>query len=89
MTLRTARIIYDEASSPDAGVALRIGKIGDPDFFLSFTSEPSKPAGFVLYLPHTDNMLGQDETLIVECDGGKTGNGIVSIQIELSHALTL
>jgi hypothetical protein len=87
--VRTMRVIYDEATSADAGVAIRIGKIGDADYFTSLTTEVSKAAGSVVYLSKTNNILVAGETLTVECDGGKDGAGTVSIQIELNHTVYL
>lgn len=88
-SIRAMRVIYDESTSADAGVEIRIGKIGFANKFATFTTEVSKTAGELTWLPKTANFLVAGETLTVECDGGKVGDGVVSVQIELSHDLTL
>lgn len=87
--IRAMRVIYDESTSADAGVEIRIGKIGFANKFATFTTESSKSAGEFTWLPKTSNSLAAGETLTVECDGGKTGDGVASVQIELTHDLTL
>jgi hypothetical protein len=84
-TLRIARAIYDEASSADAGIAFRIGKIGSTTFFGSYTTEVSRSAGAVSNLSLSSLTLLPNETLIIECDGNKTGSGAMSIQIEAHY----
>lgn len=86
-TLRLALITYDEASSADAGVAVRIGKIGSASYFATYTTEVSKAAGSVVNLPQITNTLAPGETLTVECDGNKTGAGTISVQIECHYSL--
>lgn len=86
-TLRAARVIFDEASSADAGVAVRIGKIGSTSYFGSYTSGASKAAGAVVNLNLSASTLRAEETLLIECDGGKTGAGAISIQIEAHHGI--
>lgn len=85
MAVRLIRAVYTEATSTHTGVAVRIGKIGHPDYFATFTSEISKSAGDVTEITMYDNrnILLQDETLTVDCDGLKAGTGIVIVQIEL------
>ncbi len=87
MRIRMVKIIYDESTSAAAGVEIRIGKIGDADYFATFTTEASKVAGSVTVLQQIINALEKDETLTIECDGGKSGGGTVSVQIECYHNL--
>ena len=85
LSIRLIRAIYEETTSADAGVGIRIGKMNFPDYFASFTSAISTSRGVISTVIKFDNrqFLLADETLIVECDGGKTGAGAVSIQIEM------
>ena len=87
--VRDIKIVYDESTSADAGVEIRVGKIGSPSFFATFTTQASMTAGKYTHAERTNTVLLGNETLTVECDGGKTGSGVVSVQIELNHALTL
>lgn len=84
LSVRLIRAIYEEATSSDAGVEIRIGKIGYPEYFAAYTSAISQSAGTVASVTKFDNrqFLLADETLTVECDGGKTGAGVVAIQVE-------
>ena len=85
MSVRLIRVIYEEDTSSDAGVEIRIGKIGFPAYFASFTSEISQSAGDVTTVTKHENrnLLLAGETITVECDGGKTGAGVVGIQVEI------
>lgn len=85
MSVRLIRVIYEEDTSADTGVEIRIGKIGFPAYFASFTSETSQSAGDVTTVTKHDNrqFLLAGETLTVECDGEKTGTGVVGVQIEM------
>lgn len=82
MGIRIVKFIYDEASDANTGVDIRIGKIGDPDYFATYTTEVSKSAGDITIIGQITKTLAKDETLTVECDGGKVGDGTVSVQIE-------
>jgi len=86
-TVKSIRVTYDEASSSNTGVTLRVGKVGDSDYFASHTSEVSKSLGYSKWLTLSNTMLAQDEVLTIECDGDKVGTGIVSIQIDLRWTL--
>lgn len=83
--VRLIRVTYEEATSSDTGVAIKVGKIGFPDFYALFTSESSKAAGSVTTVTKFANreLLLANETLTVDCVGGKTGTGIVAIQVEM------
>lgn len=85
MSVRLIRVIYEEDTSADAGVDIRIGKVGFPDYFAIFTSELSQSAGDVTTVTKFDNrqFLEAGETLTVECDGGKIGDGVAAVQVEL------
>ena len=84
-TVRIAKVVYDDASSADAGVAVRIGKIGSASYFSSYTTEVSKAAASVVNLSQISLTLNPGETITVECDGEKTGAGTISIQIEVQY----
>lgn len=85
MAVRLIRAVYVEASSSDDGVNIRIGKIGHPEYFATYTSEVSKSYGFVAEITKYDERISLDagETLTVICDGGKAGTGMIEIQVEL------
>ncbi len=85
MSVRLIRAVYEEDTSADDGVEIKIGKVGFPNYFAAFTSEISMTAGDVTEIAKFDNrqFLLAGETLTVECDGGKTGDGTLSIQVEL------
>lgn len=88
-SIRTMRVVYDEGTSADAGVEIRVGKIGDADYFATFTTESSKSAGDATNLEKTFLTLMPHETLTVECDCGKIGAGVISVQIECNYNVTL
>lgn len=78
------RVIYDEATSAHTGVAIRVGIYGAPNYFSTFTSEINKSISERTSLSIGQNgLLPAGETLIVECDGGKTGTGAITVQVEL------
>lgn len=85
LSVRLIRVIYEEATSGDTGIEIRIGKIGFPDYYAAFTTASSQSAGTVTTVSRFDNrtFLLAGETLTMECDGGKTGAGTTAIQIEL------
>jgi len=88
-TIRLGTVVYEEASSADAGVAVRVGKIGSASYFSSYTTEVSRAAGSVSNLSFSALTLQGGETLTVECDGNKTGTGTISIQIETTHTIVI
>lgn len=88
-SIRVIMVIYDEASSADAGVEVRLGKIGSASYFATYITEVSKSAGAVVNLSQTSLTLAPGETFTVECDGNKTGAGTISIQAEVNYNITL
>ena len=85
------RAYYTEASSADAGVVLRVGKVGttgvaDEDYFSSQISEVSKAAGYIRHYG-TNNLaayiLKSGEQLTVGTAGGKVGDGEVRFEVQL------
>lgn len=79
-----ARVIYDEATTSHTGVQVRIGIYGAPNFFAFFITEINKSISETTVIPIGQNgILAANETLIVECDGGKAGTGAITIQVEL------
>lgn len=85
--VRLIRIVYVEATSSDAGVKIKVGKIGFPDYFADFTSETSKSVGNVTTVTKILNrvFLLANEILTVNCDGLKTGTGAVIVQVEMEE----
>lgn len=88
-TLLGWRILYTEASSADAGVEVRVGKltqagVHDDDFYDQETSEINKAAGYSkLMAPGAldQNAIAVGETLTVGCSGGKVGAGEIIIVV--------
>jgi hypothetical protein len=84
-------ILYTEASSADAGVALRIGRYQDgvawdDDYFDAVTSEVSKNLGYVKTIKNselTNKEIAKGDSITVGTAGGKTGTGQVTIVLYL------
>jgi len=85
-TLLKATILYTEASSADDGVALKIGKETDPEYYYTGTSEISKDQWYSLEvdLLHTDVAAG--DTVLFSSPGGKTGTGEAMLILEYRFA---
>lgn len=93
-TLLGYRVLYTEASSADAGVSLRVGRLEadgtfDDDYYDAITSEVSKVVGYSkLYesgdLSHSAIAVG--ETVTVGCAGGKTGTGEVKLILFIQYS---
>lgn len=84
-------ILYTEASSADAGVAVRIGRYQDGialdnDYFDVVTSEANKNLGYVKTIKNselTNKEIAKGDSITVGTAGGKTGTGDVSIILYL------
>jgi hypothetical protein len=87
VAVRLIRVVYVEATSSDAGVKIKVGKIGFPDYFADFTSEISKAVGDITTVTKFDNriFLAANEVLTVNCNGFKTGLGAVIVQVEMEE----
>lgn len=85
-------IVYTEVSSPDAGVAIRVGRYQngvalDDDYFDLVTSEASKNKGYSKYIGWgdlTNKAVAAGDTVTVGTAGGKVGTGEVILVIQIS-----
>jgi len=80
-------LIYEEASSADAGITLEIGTNVDPNRFGSVTSEISESAYYVKRYAGTtdDNACVQGTNIIVKSAGGKVGTGTVRFMLNITN----
>ena len=77
-------VYYEEATSADAGVSLRIGSPTDDDAYWVETSEVSKSAGDCTEYGTGDMVLAtvpKSTPIIVKSAGSKTGTGTAYIVI--------
>lgn len=86
-------ILYVEASSADAGVAIRVGNGASPSSYLSTTSVTGQSLGAVDDFINTTGtnsfgtrVLAQDDFLTAGTAGGKVGTGAVQVSIHLVRA---
>lgn len=77
------RVVYTETTSAHAGVVIRVGKIGAPSYYGVVTSEAGKQPGEITEMTILQELFAAEETMIVTCDGLKTGGGAARVQIEL------
>lgn len=85
-TLRRATVIYDEATSVDAGVAVSVGvRRGGANsnaYFATVTSEVSKAIFDTTALSVTNTDIRKGDVLYVYNAGSKTGTGTVLVELE-------
>jgi hypothetical protein len=81
-TLKKATLLYTEASSGDAGVAVKIGKESDDDFFYTGTSEISKSQWYSKNVTLLQTALLAGDTVLFYSAGGKVGTGEVMLVLE-------
>lgn len=81
-TLLRAILLYTEASSSDAGVAIKIGKETDDDYYYTGTSETSKSQWYEKEVTLLATDIAAGDTVVCSCAGGKTGTGEVLVCIE-------
>lgn len=82
VTLVKATLLYKEASSADAGVAVTLGKEGSAAYFYTGDSEVSKAAWYEKNLTLLQTALPAGNTLLAGCAGGKVGTGEVYLVVE-------
>ncbi len=87
-TMKAAHILYIEGSSADAGVALKIGKESDDNYYYDGTSETEKAAWYCLDVTLLQTAITAGEAVTVSCAGGKSGAGTVQIVIEYEESAT-
>jgi len=86
-------ILYTEASSGDAGVAVRIGRYQsgvalDDDYFDTSTSEVSKALGYNKHFVSgdlTQSAIALGDTITAGTAGSKTGTGEVRIILQIAN----
>ena len=91
-TLSGYTIVYEEASSSDTGVSIRVGRLTsagsyDNDYFDIVTSEVSKAQGYAktyITASLTNTAIAAGMNVTVNTTGGKTGAGVVSITLHIS-----
>ena len=72
-------LLYTEASSVNAGVAVKVGKETDDDHFASETSEISKSQWYEKSVTLINEDLDAGDTLVVANAGGKVGTGNIIV----------
>ncbi len=90
------RVFYTEASSGDAGVIVRVGRItsagaSDDDYFDSITSEISKAIGYSKWYSTdvlTQFLIAVGDTVTVGTAGGKTGTGVVKVVLFIAEQVS-
>ena len=75
-------ILYVEASSADAGVALKVGREGDDDGYYTGTWAVSKNAWDEVNVTPLAKLINAGDSLTYLCAGSKTGTGTVIITVE-------
>ncbi len=81
-TLIKATILYTEASSADAGVAIKIGKETDDDYYYTGTSEVSKALWYSKNVTLLQTAVGAGDTVLFSSAGGKAGTGELMLILE-------
>ena len=77
-----AYLLYTEASSADAGVAVKIGKESDDDYYYTGTSEVSKALWYTKEITLLKDDYTAGDTIILSSAGGKTGTGEIILILE-------
>ncbi len=81
-TLKRINLVYPEASSADAGVAIKVGKESDDDYYYTGTSEVSKAAWYETNVTMLKTDIQAGDTLVVSMAGSKVGTGTVIVTLE-------
>lgn len=81
-TITKATLLYTEASSGDAGVAVKIGKESDDDYYYTGTSELSKALWYSVDVTLLKTDLAAGDTILLYSAGSKTGTGEVMLVLE-------
>jgi len=75
-------VLYSEASSADAGVAFKIGKEADDDFYYTGTSATSQSLWAESNVTPLATLINAGDSLTYLCAGGKSGTGNIIITVE-------
>jgi len=84
-TLLKATLLYTEASSGDAGIAVKIGKETDNDYFYTGTSEVSKAQWYSKNVTLLQTAVGAGDTVILSSAGSKSGTGEIMLILEYDY----
>ena len=82
ITLTKATLLYTEASSGDAGVAIKIGKETDDDYYFIGTSEISKAQWYSLDVILLQTAVTSGDTVLLSSAGGKVGTGEIILILD-------
>ena len=82
ITLTKATLLYTEASSGDAGIAIKIGKETDDDYYFSGTSEVSKSQWYTKDVTLLQTAVTSGDTILLSSAGGKTGTGEIILVLD-------
>lgn len=90
-TISAAYLVYTEASSADAGVNIKVGKLivgtDDDDYFVAaVATEISKEAGYRKELTLAQTSVVEGDIITFNNAGSKTGIGEVTLQLYLIRA---
>ena len=90
-TITAAYLCYTEASSADAGVNVKVGKLivgtDDDDYFVTaVATETGKEAGYRKSLTLAKDDIAEGDIITINSAGSKTGAGAVTLQLELTRA---
>ncbi len=86
-TLKKATLLYTEASSGDAGVAVKIGKETDDDYYYTGTSEISKSQWYSLDVTLLQTTVSAGDTVLFYHAGGKVGTGEIMLILEFYYTV--
>ena len=81
-----ATLLYTEASSADAGIAIKMGKETDDDYYYSGTSETSKSQWYSKDITLNQPNIDAGDSVLFYSAGGKAGTGEIMLIIELVTA---
>ena len=81
-TLKRINLFYPEATSADTGVAVKVGREGDDDYYYTGTSEVSKSALYEINVAMLKTDIPAGNTITVTMAGSKVGTGTVIITLE-------
>lgn len=77
-----AFLLYTEASSADAGIAIKVGTEADDDYYFTGTTEASKSIWYTKELTLLKKDITKGDTVILTNAGSKSGTGEIMLVIE-------
>jgi len=85
-TLLNVFLVYQEATSADAGITVDVGHETDDDYYYTGTTEVSKAAWYELDVTLLNTDIPAGNTVVCNSAGGKTGTGTLLVVIEYAIA---